>query len=80
LDERGKLIGQQFYKDSICNILTMFGTGPVLMLPILQDLATMRKRGLIIDDLGIFLRILGCSRALARGSKIKESGMSIALT
>jgi hypothetical protein len=57
-DRRGELVGKEFYEDDIGELLALFSRAPVLFVPLAKNLVETGRGGLVVNDLGVFLRDL----------------------
>jgi len=58
-DGRGELVGKEFYKDDMRKLLVLFSQAPpVLFIPLVENLVETWRRGLVVNNLGAFLRDL----------------------
>jgi hypothetical protein len=57
-DGRGELVGKEFYEDDIGKLLALFSRAPVLFIPLAKNLVETGRRGLVVNDLSVFLRDL----------------------
>ena len=56
--EKGELVGKEFNKNNVGELLAVLGAGPFIFFPLLEDFIEVGRRGLIIDDLSVLARDL----------------------
>ena len=55
-DERAELVCNEFYEDHIRELLALLSLAPVLFIPLAEILVETRRRGLVANNLSVFLR------------------------
>ena len=55
---QSKLVGKELHENDVCELLAVFGAGPFIFFPFLEDFVEARRRSFVVDDLGILARDL----------------------